>query len=632
MQALVYLCVICWMVAFGTTATAQQNTVPFNGNCRSIYFSPNAHFSQTLGNVFTYITSYDGRTDIAPQGYSNPLSFSGEARPRAIDPRVYEADYMIFSSAFGWNTEYGSLIVEMPLIDSDGNGLPDVAQLSFAVNFTTHGTMSIDWPFPTADSFDLGMVRGSNQLSGSYAIYRYGDASTSSGTIQLFNIGGTTTYKRSTSLMSFNLTITDPLATTRTVTGSTNYTVSNPNKIVLPQFSVSASGGPTYTFASGFTLNRSGSRYIGNATLSDGIPETSWADATNWVIEITDTNDWDGNGIPDLSDAIPTLPNITSQPVSQTAVLNHSASFSVAANGSMPLRYQWQLRGTNIPGATWATLTIQNVQFSHGGDYRAIVSNGGGAVTSQVATLTVIFGPDITDQPLDQTVVIGQDAQFNVAAAGTEPFHYQWRRDGTNIASATQSILFIPNAQPTNEGNYSVVVTNAAGSATSVTARLTVLIPPSITAHPQSQSVKAGATASFSVTATGTLPFSYRWMRNGTNIPNAIGANLNLPNVQPESEGVFKVMVSNGAGSVLSSNAILYVGRPLTLTNVVRETNGTIRIDLIGLPTTNYVFESSLTLSNWAGIATNSAARGILRFTDVTTPPRRFYRARVQSP
>src|SRR6185503_13172379 len=113
--------------------------------------------------------------------------------------------------------------------------------------------------------------------------------------------------------------------------------------------------------------------------------------------------------------------------------------------------------------------------------------------------------------------------------------------------------FFIPNAQPTNEGGYSVVITNAAGSATSATARLTVLIPPSITTQPQSQSVKAGATASFSVSATGTLPLSYRWMRNGTNVPNATGANLNLPNVQPESEGVFRVMVSNGAGSVFSS-------------------------------------------------------------------------------
>src|SRR6266404_3937277 len=270
MKAFTFCCVICCTLAIPATLRAQQNTVPISGNSRSIYFSPNIH-----GNVVTYLTTYDGRTDIAPQGTSN-FRFSGEARPRAIDSRVYEADYIVYASNVP--QEYGSWIVELPTTDSDGNGLADVAQLNRAVNLTgTTGNFYVDAPFTTIDSFSLNMVRASNQVSGTYSLTRFGDGSTSSGTIQLFNIAGNISYTRSTTLMNFSFAITDPLGTTRTVTGSANYTVPNANQIVLPQFSVSASGGPTYTFASGFTLNRSGTRYFGNATLSDGIPETSWA-------------------------------------------------------------------------------------------------------------------------------------------------------------------------------------------------------------------------------------------------------------------------------------------------------------------------------------------------------------------
>jgi hypothetical protein len=84
---------------------------------------------------------------------------------------------------------------------------------------------------------------------------------------------------------------------------------------------------------------------------------------------------------------------------------------------------------------------------------------------------------------------------------------------------------------------------------------------------------------------------------------------------------------------VASSNAILYVGYPLTLTNFVRSPNTTVRMQLIGRPSTNYVFEGSSNLVQWIPLATNSAANGILSFTNgfspaTTAPTNRLYRAR----
>jgi hypothetical protein len=261
-----------------------------------------------------------------------------------------------------------------------------------------------------------------------------------------------------------------------------------------------------------------------------------------------------------------------------------------------------------------------------------VVSNGGGAITSQVATLTVIYPPLITDDPVNATVSAGNSAQFNVAVTGTEPLYYQWRHGTNKVPGATQPILFIANSQPSDEGEYSVIVTNAAGSATSAVVSLTILIPVTITTQPQSQSVKTNSNVTFTVTADGSAVVSYQWMRNGTNVPHANAPNLFLSNVRADSGGVFKVRVSNGAGEMFSSNAVLYVGLPLTMTNFVRQANGVVHGDLIGFPDSNYVVQTSATLSNWVSLVTNGSPSGIMKFIDSsdTTGEHRFYRAKLK--
>ena len=83
-----------------------------------------------------------------------------------------------------------------------------------------------------------------------------------------------------------------------------------------------------------------------------------------------------------------TAPLITGQPTSLTVISGQAATFSVAASGTN-LTYQWQKNGANIAGATSAMFTISGVSMADGGQYRAIVSNPGGSVTSNSASLTV---------------------------------------------------------------------------------------------------------------------------------------------------------------------------------------------------------------------------------------------------
>ena len=150
---------------------------------------------------------------------------------------------------------------------------------------------------------------------------------------------------------------------------------------------------------------------------------------------------------------------------------------------------------------------------------------------------------------------------FSVTATGSPPLQYQWRKNGANIPGATNSSYTTPATVATDNGSlFSVVVSNGGGSVTSRNAKLTVNIPPSITTQPANKTVRAGQTAKFTVTATGTTPLSYQWKKNGVNITGATQASYTTPPTTLADNGsLFAVVVSNVAGSVTSNNAILTV-------------------------------------------------------------------------
>ena len=87
--------------------------------------------------------------------------------------------------------------------------------------------------------------------------------------------------------------------------------------------------------------------------------------------------------------------------------------------------------------------------------------------------------PVITTQPVAQVVAAGGTAIFSAEAAGTPSPTYQWQKNGLNIPGAINNLYSIANCTTADEGSYTVVATNAAGSSTSTSALLTVVVPPS---------------------------------------------------------------------------------------------------------------------------------------------------------
>ena len=229
---------------------------------------------------------------------------------------------------------------------------------------------------------------------------------------------------------------------------------------------------------------------------------------------------------------------IDTQPTDQTSCNNGTVTFSATASGTN-LSYQWQqYNGTwgNLPadgnvapyftvsGTHTNTLTFTPGSANDVTQFRLVVTSSCGSVTSNAALLNVGASPTVS-VPAPQTVCPGGTAIFTATPSGAGPFTYQWQQyNGTwgnfpadgNVApyftvSGTQTnTLTITPGTGNDVTQVRLIVTNSCGSVTSDAAALTVNPAPTVSA-PAPQSVCAGTTASFTVTPTGTGPFTYQW-------------------------------------------------------------------------------------------------------------------------
>ena len=324
-------------------------------------------------------------------------------------------------------------------------------------------------------------------------------------------------------------------------------------------FTVAATG----TAPLGYQWQFNGIAVAGATNTNLALDNVQTANGGSYTVVVTNSAGSATSAVAVLTVIVP--PTITTQPLSQNATQGTSVTFTVATSGTAPFSYQWQFNSSNISGATASSYTLANVQLTSAGSYSVVVSNLAGSATSSNATLTVTIPPtppSITGQPQNQTIIQGGSATFAVAANGTPPLYYQWSLYGTNLSGATGSSYTCANAQPASAGSYSVMVSNTLSTATSSNALLTVIVPPTITTQPLSQTATQGMSVTFTVAASGSTPFSYQWQLNSSNISGATASSYTLANVQPTNAGGYSVVVSNLAGSATSSNATLTVTIP----------------------------------------------------------------------
>ena len=167
---------------------------------------------------------------------------------------------------------------------------------------------------------------------------------------------------------------------------------------------------------------------------------------------------------------------IASQPQGQTNFVGQPITLSVVVTGDAPFTYQWQKNGGDIAGATGSTLVLSNPQTSDSGSYTVTISDPlPSTANSDVAVISILAVPPTIITPLQSRVeTVGDHMAFVANVAGSAPFTYLWKKNGSTINGATSSVLALANIQLGDSGTYDVTINNANGQ-TSSSATLTVM-------------------------------------------------------------------------------------------------------------------------------------------------------------
>jgi len=267
------------------------------------------------------------------------------------------------------------------------------------------------------------------------------------------------------------------------------------------------------------------------------------------------------------------------------------------------------------------------------------------ALHADVLPSTTIVPPTIRVQPPASSYVsVNSNLTLSVVAQATAPFSYQWYLNGTELALMTDSTLVIGNAQSANEGQYWVVVSNAAGVATSQVAQVTVLEVPVITHQPAGMNVAVGGTAVFAVEVNGRL-LSYQWYHVTETATNLLAgktnATLTITNVQGANAGGYYVVVRDPVHTVTSATAQLMIGAVTRPQIVGDRSNRTVAtLQFITEPGVVYTLQRAMSMSlpiTWQDVpgpgATVTGDGTLKTLTDAdASVPHRFYRVKATTP
>jgi hypothetical protein len=279
-------------------------------------------------------------------------------------------------------------------------------------------------------------------------------------------------------------------------------------------------------------------------------------------------------------------PAVTTQPAGITVVAGQTATFTAAGTGNPSPLVQWEVSsdgGTTfspIVGANSTTLSVVTTASDDQYRYEAVLANSLGSATSSPATLTVQTVPQVTGQPTGAVVNTGLPASFTAAASGnpTPTVTWQVSTDGgttfTDVPGATSGTYTFTTAAGESGNEYQAVFSNAAGSATSNPATLTLDTLPVVGINPTPVTVIAGHSASFTASASAVPSPTVQWQVSTdggstfTAIGGATAGTYSLVTALTQNGDQYRAAFTNPVGTVYSSAALLTVDPvpPLSIT------------------------------------------------------------------
>lgn len=398
-----------------------------------------------------------------------------------------------------------------------------------------------------------------------------------------FKDGVAITGATSSSFYKSNLTPADSGLYTLTVTNVAGTATSDPVVVnvraaIAPAISVSSG---TVVTPYGQTLSLYPSVYgtspmtyqwkrnnvvIPNATSSSYYKsEANFGDAGNYTLTATNAAGSTTSSAINVIVDSPLAPAIYSLPDSLTVAYGSYVGLSPSVSGTGPKTYQWFKDGVALIGAVNSSYDVGPATAATSGTYTLTVTNSWGTATSNPVRVTVLpaLAPSIVNFPTTVTVNYGESLSISSSVAGTSPFSYQWSKDGVALPAATSSSYGKSAATADDAGNYTLTVTNLAGSTSrSVTVVVNPGVAPQIAPFDPLRAVAYGETLSISSSVTGSSPLTYVWKKDGTALPGANTYSFSKSSVTTADAGSYTLTVSNAFGTATSTAMVVSVGSP----------------------------------------------------------------------
>ncbi len=265
-------------------------------------------------------------------------------------------------------------------------------------------------------------------------------------------------------------------------------------------------------------------------------------------------------------------PTIATAPVHRTVAGGASANFTVgAATGSVSLVYRWQRAsagsgqfedladGGAYAGTATATLSIAAAGPAMSGDqFRCILTNAAGSVTSTAASLFVLSAPSLAASRA-VTVYVGTPVTLPIGGSGYPHPSYAvtagvlpaW----LSLDPATGVLSGTPAGQTPASATFSVTASNVHGTsvqAVQLVIEGPLLAPAAVIGGNRRVVVTPGGAINLAGSASGAAPLAYQWKRNGQTLAGATTAAYAVAAATGDDAGYYQLVVTNQAGATTS--------------------------------------------------------------------------------
>lgn len=378
-------------VCLAMTPLVEAGEAQVMGACLSLRVGPAVGNIPGTGLATNHLATPDGQLGFPQNVITNNgvRIFNRELRAESPEARAFAADYVTLD-ATGAVNQFGSVVLNtLAPPDSNGDGIPDLFTESVAGTMDFWGLLSVEWPLPVNADVTGRATRGAGSLSGdaNFAVSVTGQPVVQYiGPFDIITLDGAIRYEHAAAqneptfrnppadvavVSGGAMTITTRLANTASLTvnirrvegieaasGTMFFEIIDEDTLEFAAGELFSEG--RNRFIESFKLVRCGNLYKGTFALKDGDPSTPWADFALYAVALKDTNDADGDGIPDISDRV-----------------------------AAPVTYDWILADRELSAGSAAAMSVESVSPALGGDFFARARTGSGVSTSAPAQIAI---------------------------------------------------------------------------------------------------------------------------------------------------------------------------------------------------------------------------------------------------